>query len=181
MIASLEFGEYATRSSHLLCALLKDDSLARVARDASDELEKIDPATLMKELPTITADTSEAHTTTSSAPQGAAGKGQPVRPGGSSKTPSLDQFTIDLTARAEAGEIDPVLGRDEEIRQVVDILTRRRQKQSDHDRRAGRWKNRCRGRIRATNRDGGRSGCSQKRSTALARYGAARSGRRSER
>ncbi|HSG72894.1 MAG TPA: AAA family ATPase, partial [Planctomycetaceae bacterium] len=127
LIGSLEFGEYATRSSHVLCALLLDESLSRVARDTSDEFEKIDPAALMKDLPTITADTSEAHTATSSAPQGAPGKGQPVRPGGSSKTPSLDQFTIDLTARAEAGEIDPVLGRDEEIRQVIDILTRRRQ------------------------------------------------------
>jgi type VI secretion system protein VasG len=127
LIGSLEFGEYATRSGHVLCALLLDDSLSRVARDTSDELEKIDPAALMKELPSITADTSEAHTATSSAPAGGAGKGQPVRPSGSSKTPSLDQFTIDLTARAEAGEIDPVLGRDEEIRQVVDILTRRRQ------------------------------------------------------
>ena len=43
------------------------------------------------------------------------------------KTPALDQYTIDLTARARQGEIDPVLGRDFEIRQMVDILTRRRQ------------------------------------------------------
>ena len=41
--------------------------------------------------------------------------------------PALDQYTIDLTARARQGEIDPVLGRDFEIRQMVDILTRRRQ------------------------------------------------------
>ena len=44
-----------------------------------------------------------------------------------SKTPALDQYTIDLTARARQGDIDPVLGRDFEIRQIVDILTRRRQ------------------------------------------------------
>ena len=42
-------------------------------------------------------------------------------------TAALDQFTIDLTARAKAGKIDPILGRDTEIRQVIDILTRRRQ------------------------------------------------------
>ncbi len=47
--------------------------------------------------------------------------------GGPTKTPSLDQFTIDLTDRARKGQIDPVLGRDFEIRQMVDILTRRRQ------------------------------------------------------
>ncbi|HND56513.1 MAG TPA: AAA family ATPase, partial [Pirellulaceae bacterium] len=46
---------------------------------------------------------------------------------GSTKTPALDQFTIDLTQQARAGKIDPVLGRDPEIRQIIDILTRRRQ------------------------------------------------------
>ena len=49
------------------------------------------------------------------------------RPGGPSKTPSLNQYTIDLTERAKQGGIDPVLGRDTEIRQIIDILTRRRQ------------------------------------------------------
>ena len=53
--------------------------------------------------------------------------GAPGKPGGPTKTPALDQFTIDLTARAKAGSIDPVLGRDFEIRQIMDILTRRRQ------------------------------------------------------
>ncbi len=43
------------------------------------------------------------------------------------RRPSLDQFTVDLTAEARAGKIDPVLGRDPEIRQIIDILTRRRQ------------------------------------------------------
>ena len=46
---------------------------------------------------------------------------------GPTKTPGLDQFTIDLTAKAKAGGIDPVLGREAEVRQIVDILTRRRQ------------------------------------------------------
>src|SRR6202048_1569012 len=44
-----------------------------------------------------------------------------------SKTPALDQFTINLTERAKKGELDPVIGRDFEIRQIIDILTRRRQ------------------------------------------------------
>ena len=51
----------------------------------------------------------------------------PGKPLGPTKTPALDQFTIDLTARARQGDIDPVLGRDPEIRQIIDILTRRRQ------------------------------------------------------
>ncbi len=51
--------------------------------------------------------------------------GRPVP--GDSKTPALDQYTMNLTERANKGEIDPVIGRDFEIRQVIDILTRRRQ------------------------------------------------------
>src|SRR5213592_1487528 len=58
-------------------------------------------------------------------PEGA--PGQPGVPSASSKTPALDQFTLNLTNRAKKGEIDPVIGRDSEIRQVIDILTRRRQ------------------------------------------------------
>jgi type VI secretion system protein VasG len=43
------------------------------------------------------------------------------------KTPHLDQYTVNLTENARSGKLDPVLGRDFEIRQVIDILTRRRQ------------------------------------------------------
>ena len=58
-------------------------------------------------------------------PSDSVASGQPVAPG--SKTPSLDQFTMNLTERAKSGKIDPVIGRDFEIRQMIDILTRRRQ------------------------------------------------------
>ncbi|HEY3789519.1 MAG TPA: type VI secretion system ATPase TssH, partial [Urbifossiella sp.] len=61
-----------------------------------------------------------------SQPAGAAGAGAP-RPAGDSKTPSLDQYTHNLTAAVKQGKIDRILGRDAEIRQVIDILTRRRQ------------------------------------------------------
>src|SRR5262249_43255252 len=57
----------------------------------------------------------------------AKGGGQPPPPGEKAATRALNQFTIDLTARARKGEIDLVIGRDFEIRQIVDILTRRRQ------------------------------------------------------
>ncbi len=46
---------------------------------------------------------------------------------GDPKTPALNKFTSDLTHKAKKGEIDPIQGRDAEIRQVIDILTRRRQ------------------------------------------------------
>ncbi len=126
MIASVEFSAGLVRSGHVLLALLADDTLRRIAHDASDELAKITPETLRGELNGITAKSDEAGTEAAPAASGAPGA-PGVRPGGPSKTPALDQFTIDLTARAKGGHIDPVLGRDNEIRQIVDILTRRRQ------------------------------------------------------
>ena len=57
IVASIEFGAYQVRSGHLLCALVSEDSLARVARDASGEFEKISPEAIRKDLPDIVAGT----------------------------------------------------------------------------------------------------------------------------
>jgi type VI secretion system protein VasG len=125
ILASLEYGAARVRSGHLLCALLADESLAPLGRDASAQLARIAPEALRRDLPKITADTAEA-----AMPSAAAGQGKgeaPAAPLGPTSTPALDQFTIDLTQQARDGKIDPVLGRDSEIRQVIDILTRRRQ------------------------------------------------------
>ena len=128
VLASLAFGANRVRSGHLLAALLSDDGLAPIAREASAQLGKISPERLRADLPNITAGTAEAASATSSDGAPAAGGGAAAPGGGGpSGGAALDQFTIDLTARAKAGKIDPVLGRDAEIRQVVDILTRRRQ------------------------------------------------------
>ncbi len=121
-----QYQAFQIRTGYLLAALLSDDSLARLAQEASPELIKISPESLRKDLADIVANTAEAEAPgTGGAP--AAAPGRAAAPGGPSKTQALDQFTIDLTQRARKGEIDPVLGRDSEIRQIVDILTRRRQ------------------------------------------------------
>ncbi len=127
VIASVEFGAPQVRSGHLLCALLTDEMLARVAREASGELQKISTDVLYRDLPAVVAKTDE--TGQAAAVEAATGTATPAagKPLGPTKTPALDQFTIDLTARARQGDIDPVLGRDPEIRQIIDILTRRRQ------------------------------------------------------
>jgi type VI secretion system protein VasG len=127
ILASVAFGANRVRSGHLLATLISDDGLAPIAREASAQLAKISPERLRADLPNITAGTAEAASATSS--EGAPTVGGGVAPGGggTSGGAALDQFTIDLTARAKTGKIDPVLGRDAEIRQVVDILTRRRQ------------------------------------------------------
>jgi type VI secretion system protein VasG len=124
LACSVDCGERVVRSGHLLCALLSDDSLLRVTSAASAEFEKISPESLRKELPALVVNTDEAGQAAASAATGPEG---PSKPTGPTKTPALDQYTIDLTDRARRGEIDPVLGRDPEIRQIIDILMRRRQ------------------------------------------------------
>ncbi|MBP86826.1 MAG: type VI secretion system ATPase TssH [Planctomycetaceae bacterium] len=125
LLCSIDYGEAAVRSGHLICALLNDDSLARIAAGASSEFDRISPEGLSRELRDVTANSDEG--SVALAAGSATSADAPGKPKGPTKTPSLDQFTIDLTARAQGGHIDPVLGRDHEIRQIIDILTRRRQ------------------------------------------------------
>ena len=127
MVASIDFGAVQIRSAYLLCALLSEDTLSMAALSASEEFEKISPESLRKELRDIVADTAEAAGELSAPPASTPEAGHPGGPLGPTKTPALDQFTIELTQRARRGDIDPVLGRDAEIRQIIDVLTRRRQ------------------------------------------------------
>ena len=125
LLASVEQGLSKLRSGHLIWALLADETLARRARDISGQLLRLQPEALKRDFNAILGSSTEAATVVSAAEAGGAPAdgSAPPRAG----TAALDQFTIDLTARARAGRIDPILGRDLEIRQVIDILTRRRQ------------------------------------------------------
>ncbi|HTZ72075.1 MAG TPA: AAA family ATPase, partial [Acetobacteraceae bacterium] len=126
LLASVEQGAARIRSGHLLLALLTDDVLRRQARDMSGQFARIEPDVLARDFPAVTSGSTEAQQ--AAAAEGgaaAAGDGAATRPP-ASQAP-LDQYTVDLTAQAKAGKIDPILGRDFEIRQVIDILTRRRQ------------------------------------------------------
>jgi len=122
LIASIDFDESTVRSGHMLLAILENDALGRTVQGSSDEFAKISAHALRASLASITEYSTEA----SAAPRPSESGGAP-RPKSSGATPNLDQYTIDLTERARSGEIDPVLGRDDEIRQVIDILSRRRQ------------------------------------------------------
>ncbi len=126
LLASVEQGASRVRSGHLIWALLADDMLARRAIASSGYLSAIAPDTLKADYQTICANTSETSQATAQAvgSEGSATGTGEIRPGSSA---ALDQFTTDLTAQAKAGKIDPILGRDPEIRQMIDILTRRRQ------------------------------------------------------
>ncbi len=122
VLASLDLDATRIRSSHLLTALLQDRNLSPRIRSSVPSLAKLSGEQLAKEVRALVSGTAE-DTVEASAP---AGEGGPA-PVPGSKTPALDQFTLNLTERARKGELDPVIGRDAEIRQVIDILTRRRQ------------------------------------------------------
>jgi type VI secretion system protein VasG len=127
LLASLSGTAPLIRSGHLLAALLGDDNLAAIAREASRHLAGIPGEALRNQLAKITASSAEAVAAPSAGAAREAAPGQAPVGGGVTAGGALDQYTIDLTARAKEGKIDPVLGRDGEIRQVIDILTRRRQ------------------------------------------------------
>ena len=121
LLASIDFRAQAIRSGHLLCALLADETLAREVRANSPELDKLSLDSLRQALPSLTANSSEAQGLAQTAGPAAAA------PAATSNAVALERYTVDLTARAKGGEVDPVLGRDAEIRQMIDILSRRRQ------------------------------------------------------
>ncbi len=120
MMASVEYGHGQTTSGHLLAALLLDDTLRRYINLAT--LLDIPAESLREAVRQVVGSTGESSTATAEAADAAVSNA--YKP---SKTPSLDQFTVNLTEAARNGRIDPVLGRDGEIRQIIDILTRRRQ------------------------------------------------------
>jgi type VI secretion system protein VasG len=121
-IGSLEYGAGQIRSGHTILALVSDVELVRLLSEVSREMQKIPAETFRKDFAAVLA--SSAEDEYGAAP--ASERGEAPRTG-DGRTPNLDQYTVDLTEKARQGKIDPVLGRDFEVRQVVDILTRRRQ------------------------------------------------------
>ena len=122
MTASVNFQAASVRSGHIILSLLSNDQTARMLISSTDAFKKISVETLEDSLLDIVSGSAEdSEAAKVGLPSAAAGE---ARPAG---TKALDQYTINLTQMAKNGEIDPVLGRDFEIRQMVDILIRRRQ------------------------------------------------------
>lgn len=120
LIASVDYQAATIRSGHMLLALLSDEDFSRMLCASSEAFGTIPVGTLRKRLVDLVAGSCEdAESGNPAAP----GSGKPVPAG----TKSLDLYTINLTDKARRGGIDPVLGRDAEIRQMIDILIRRRQ------------------------------------------------------
>src|ERR1700690_1355440 len=127
-IGTIDFGAGQVRSGFTILALATHDDLARLMGEVSPkEFAKIQPDALKKDFQTIVAGSHE-DSIAALAEAGAMEGALPRTAGaGAGKTANLDAYTVDLTAKAKAGKLDPVLGRDHEIRQMVDILMRRRQ------------------------------------------------------
>jgi type VI secretion system protein VasG len=126
LIASLDVRDARIRSAHLLLALLTHPTLSQLAHRASRCFAGFPAEALKHRLHELTHGSREMPATPSVDEAAAVPAAQGAGDAGSS-TPALDQFTLNLTQRAREGGLDPVIGRDAEIRQAMDILMRRRQ------------------------------------------------------
>ena len=126
--ATLLFGETQIRSGHALVAMLKSRDLKRALVTISPEFNKIAVDELAIAYNNIWKDSEE----TNLRPMDGSGVAAAETPAGEAAagqrgTTALDRFSQDLTAKAKEGGMDPILGRDDEIRQIIDVLMRRRQ------------------------------------------------------
>jgi type VI secretion system protein VasG len=119
--ASLPFAATQIRTAHLLLGMLKTYNLRNLLLSISGQFSRINVDALLDNLDVLLVDSVETQLLANQ-PQSSA---EPAI--GKKSGSALQQYGQDLTARARAGELDPVSGRDEEIRQMIDILMRRRQ------------------------------------------------------
>jgi len=129
---TLMFGESQVRTGHLVVGILKTRGLRTGLLGISKEFDKIDTDALTKRFAELTGGSPEEalHARDGFQVGGGAVPGEAsdaMAPAQMGKQEALQQFSVDLTERARNGEIDPIVGREEEIRQIVDILMRRRQ------------------------------------------------------
>ena len=132
VFGTLMFGESQVRSGHLIVGILKTKSLSHVLQSISKEFDKVKVETLTERFDELLSGSPEEGLTASdgfqvgggAVPGEASGAMSPAQMG---KQQALKQFTVDLTEQARSGKMDPIVGRDEEIRQIIDILMRRRQ------------------------------------------------------
>jgi len=129
--ATLQFGEAQVRTGYLLVGMLKTQSLRNPLFGLSKQFEKVKVEDLADNFPKICDASPESQMR---AQDGTGmGSGAPgedsgaMAPAAMGKGDALKKFAVDLTEKAKKGEMDPITGRDEEIRQIVDILMRRRQ------------------------------------------------------
>jgi type VI secretion system protein VasG len=128
--STLMFGDAQVRTGHLLVGMLKTPSLRNALVAISRQFENVKSDTLTEDFARIVSGSPEDRLSATDRSSLAAAPGEmsdAMAPAQMGKQEALKRFATDLTDRARKGLIDPVSGRDEEIRQIVDILMRRRQ------------------------------------------------------
>ncbi|MBC2836440.1 type VI secretion system ATPase TssH [Paragemmobacter straminiformis] len=129
--ASLKYGSAQVRSGHLVLAMLKTQSLQPVLFGIADEFRRIKPDDLAENFDAaVNGSPEDGQAPQDGSGHSGAGVGEgsgAMAPAQMGKEEALKQFCTDLTQQARDGKIDPIVGRDEEIRQVIDVLMRRRQ------------------------------------------------------
>lgn len=124
---SLMFGGTQVRTGFLIVGLLKTKSLRNVLLSISKQFERIQLDDLTDNFHKILSGSPEEAQAASASDAQPGEASDAMAPAAMGKQQALKQYAVDLTERARKGEIDPIAGRDEEIRQIVDILMRRRQ------------------------------------------------------
>ena len=127
---TLMFGESQVRSSHLIIGMLKTNGLKNALYGMSKQFEKIKLEHLTDNFASLLGESPEANMVATDGFSGGATPGEAsgaIAPAAMGKQEALKKFTVDLTEQARSGKMDPIVGRDDEIRQMVDILMRRRQ------------------------------------------------------
>ncbi|KVZ32069.1 ClpV1 family T6SS ATPase [Burkholderia ubonensis] len=130
VFGSLLFGESQVRTGHLVVGLLKTPSLRNALYGISRQFERIKLEELAEDFQRLLGGSPESAMSATDGFQAAPATddaGGVVPPAAMGKQEALRRFTTDLAEQAKSGKLDPIVGRDEEIRQVVDILMRRRQ------------------------------------------------------
>ncbi|MFM7227757.1 MAG: AAA family ATPase [Betaproteobacteria bacterium] len=129
VIASVQLGESRIDAGCLLLAALESDTLRGMLLESAPSLLQLPRQRLREQLRSLSGLASDANASSSPKPFGstAHSEQQSARQGERQKTPALDQYTLDLTEQAKQGQLDPVIGRDEEINQLIETLLRRRQ------------------------------------------------------
>ena len=130
--ATLLYGESQVRTGHVLLAMLKTANLQSILMQISREFAKVKVEDLTDNFPKLVSGSAEENLeakdgTHLGAAGGAEAGGDAANAIPGAKQEALDKYAVDLTAKARNKELDPVTGRDDEIRQIVDILMRRRQ------------------------------------------------------
>ncbi|QNP49102.1 type VI secretion system ATPase TssH [Diaphorobacter aerolatus] len=130
--ATLLYGDEVIRGGYLLVGILKTTNLRAVLHRMSPEFRKLQPDLVAADLVQIIKASPEENQPASdgSGMSGGAQAGEASQAVGSAsggKGSALKKYAVDLTDKARQGQLDPITGRDDEIRQIIDILLRRRQ------------------------------------------------------